>query len=189
MIFFSYIPLWNYLGAWFSQLWAESLGKEGKGSQPVSAVGVTDQHSINQMFLDGPRDKGCIFLAAPNLPKGPAFGPELPEKWGYLSGKRFGDLLDAEALGTRMALIRHQAPLVHAVLDSVDEEAAGRFMGMCMAATYLTGLMLGINPLDQPAVELGKRLADTALGFAGHAEEQAALAAFTAKAPGAVSEL
>lgn len=189
LIFFSYIPLWNYLGAWFSQLWAESLGKEGKGSQPVPAVGVTDQHSINQMFLDGPRDKGCIFLTAPNLPKGPAFGSELPAKWGYLSGKRFGALLDAEALGTRMALIRHQTPLVHAVFDAVDEEAAGLFMGMCMAATYLTGLMLGINPLDQPAVELGKRLADTALGFAGHTEEQAALAAFTAKAPGTIGEL
>ncbi len=189
LIFFSYVPLWNYLGAWFSQLWAESLGKAGKGSQPVPAVGVTDQHSINQMFLDGPRDKGCIFLTAPGLPKGPAFGADLPEAWSYLAGKRFGDLLDAEALGTRMALIRHQVPLVHAVFGDTGEEAAGRFMGLCMAATYLTGLLLGLNPLDQPAVELGKRLADSALGFAGHAEERAALAAFTAQAPGLVSEL
>ena len=180
LIFFSYIPLWNYVGAWFSQLWAESLGKAGKGSQPVPAVGVTDQHSINQMFLDGPRDKGCIFLTAPGLPKGPAFGPDLPEQWGYLAGKRFGDLLDAEALGTRMALVRHQVPLLHAELGATDEEAAGRFMGLCMAGTYLTGLMLGINPLDQPAVELGKRLADTALGAGGHEQERAELTAFMA---------
>ncbi len=188
LIFFSYIPLWNHLGAWFAQLWAESLGKEGKGSMPVPAVGVTDQHSINQMFLDGPRDKACLFLTGPNLPKGPAFGPDLPEQRQYLADKRFGDLLAAEALGTRMALIRHDVPLAHAVLGATDEESAARFMSVCMAATCITGHMLGINPLDQPAVELGKRLADTALGFAGHAAEQAELAAFVGQAPGLLTE-
>jgi glucose-6-phosphate isomerase len=62
LIFFSYVPTLNSFGDWFAQLWAESLGKEGKGSQPIPAVGVTDQHSVNQMFLDGPRNKACLFL-------------------------------------------------------------------------------------------------------------------------------
>jgi glucose-6-phosphate isomerase len=184
LLFFSYIPLWNYFGAWFSQLWAESLGKEGKGSMPVPAVGVTDQHSVNQMFLDGPRNKGCFFLTCDALDKGPAFGADVPEKWNWLAGKHFGDLLLAEGLGTRMALTRHKVPLLHASVGATDEEAAGRLMGLCMTATILTGWLMGINPVDQPAVELGKRLANARLGAPGLAEEHADLDAFLKKEGG-----
>ena len=180
LLFFSYIPLWNYFGAWFSQLWAESLGKEGKGSMPVPAVGVTDQHSVNQMFLDGPRNKACLFITCPSLDKGPAFGKDLPEKWSYLAKHSFGDLLLAEGLGTRMALTESQVPLAHFSLGKANEEAAGRFMGLCMAATILTGWLMKINPIDQPAVELGKRLANARLGAPGYLEENAALQYFLA---------
>lgn len=178
LIFFSYIPLWNYFGAWFSQLWAESLGKEGKGSMPVPAVGVTDQHSVNQMFLDGPRNKGCLFLTCDGLDKGPAFGKEVPEKWNWLEGKYFGDILLAEGLGTRMALTGSQVPLLHFALHSSDEEAAGKLMGLLMTATILTGWLMDINPIDQPAVELGKRLANARLGAPGLDKEQGELATF-----------
>jgi glucose-6-phosphate isomerase len=181
LIFFSYIPLWNYFGAWFSQLWAESLGKEGRGSMPVPAVGVTDQHSVNQMFLDGPRNKGCLFLTCDGLDKGPAFGRDVPAKWSWLSDKRFGDLLSAEALGTRMALVRSKVPLVHVAMGGTDEEAAGRLMGLCMTSTILTGWLLDINPIDQPAVELGKRLANSRLGAPGLAREHQDLTDFLAK--------
>lgn len=178
LIFFSYIPLWNYFGAWFSQLWAESLGKDGKGSMPVPAVGVTDQHSVNQMFLDGPRNKGCLFLTCQGLDSGPSFGDDVPEKWNWLKGKRFGDLLQAEALGTRMALTENQVPLLHVSLGASDEEAAGKLMGLCMSATILTGWLMDINPIDQPAVELGKRLANARLGAPGLEREHKDLAAF-----------
>ena len=180
LIFFSYIPLWNYLGAWFSQLWAESLGKEGKGSMPVPAVGVTDQHSVNQMFLDGPRNKGCLFLTCDGLDKGPAFGKEAPAAWDWLADKHFGDLLQAEGLGTRMALCKSQVPLVNIAMRSADEEGAGRLMGLCMSATILTGWLLDINPIDQPAVELGKRLANARLGAPGLEQEHQNLNAFLA---------
>ena len=180
LIFFSYIPLWSWLGAWFAQLWAESLGKEGKGSMPVPAVGVTDQHSVNQMFLDGPRDKGCLFLTCPALDKGPAFG-DVPDKWAYLKGKKFGDLLDAEGLGTRMALAECNVPLVEARMGATDEASAGKLMGLLELATILTGWLLDINPIDQPAVELGKRLANARLGASGYPEEHAALEKFLAR--------
>ncbi len=178
LIFFSYIPLWSWLGAWFAQLWAESLGKEGKGSMPVPAVGVTDQHSVNQMFLDGPRDKGCFFVHSPALDKGPLFGTDVPEKWSWLKGRAFGDLLEAEGLGTRMALAEHNVPLVEFSFSSSDEHAAGKFMGLLELTTILTGWLLDINPIDQPAVELGKRLANAKLGAPGYPEESAALSAF-----------
>lgn len=181
LIFFSYIPLWNYFGAWFSQLWAESLGKEGKGSMPVAAVGVTDQHSVNQMFLDGPRNKGCLFLTCDGLEKGPSFGDDVPEKWNWLTGKRFGDLLQAEALGTRMSLTSNGVPLLNVNLQTADEEAAGKLMGILMTATILTGWLMDINPIDQPAVEQGKVLANARLGALGLDKEQKELAAFMDK--------
>ncbi len=181
LIFFSYIPLWSCLGAWFAQLWAESLGKSGKGSMPLPAVGVTDQHSTQQMFLDGPRDKGCLFVHCPSLPKGPLFAADVPEKWAYLRGRPFGELLEAEGLGTRMALSQYAVPLVELRMASADEAAAGRLMGLLELATVLAGWLLDIDPLDQPAVELGKRLANARLGASGYPEEEAALAAFLAR--------
>lgn len=183
LIFFSYIPLWAPFGDWFAQLWAESLGKEGKGSMPLPAVGVTDQHSTQQMFLDGPRDKGCLLLTCPALPRGPQFGEDLPEKWAYLRGAHFGDLLQAEGLGTQMALASQQTPLVEMRMGKADEEQAGKLIALLEIATVLTGWLLDINPLDQPAVELGKRLANARLGASGYDAESADLEAFLGKTP------
>lgn len=145
---------------------------------PVPAVGVTDQHSVNQMFLDGPRDKGCLFLHSPALDKGPLFGNALPETWSFLKGKRFGELLEAEGLGTQMALAENGVPLVGVSMGATDETAAGTLMGLLELTTILTGWLLNINPIDQPAVELGKRLANARLGAPGYPVETAALEGF-----------
>ena len=180
LIFFCYIPQWAAYGQWFAQLWAESLGKDGQGSLPVPATGVTDQHSVNQMFLDGPRNKGCIFLTGEQPRSGRSFGQDLPEQWAWLRGKAFDSLLEAEALGTRMALCKSGVPLVHVHMGSLKEHAAGALMLLLEAATVFTGWLMGINPVDQPAVELGKRLANTRLGASGYVQEAKDLAAFLA---------
>ena len=39
------------------QLWSESVGKGGKGTTLVNALGTVDQHSQLQIYLDGPKDK------------------------------------------------------------------------------------------------------------------------------------
>lgn len=178
MIFFAYIPLWASFGDWFAQLWAESLGKEGKGSQPVPAVGVTDQHSVNQMFMDGARNKACLFLTCPSLPDGPDFPADLPDQFAYVRGKAFGELIQAEGLGTRMALSKNGVPLVEIRVGEDGPRQAGKLIGLLGAATILTGWLMGINPLDQPAVELGKRLAKARMNADGLEEEKADLEAF-----------
>jgi len=178
MIFFAYIPLWASFGDWFAQLWAESLGKEGKGSQPVPAIGVTDQHSVNQMFMDGIRNKACLFLTCPNLPAGPKFPSDLPDQFGYVRGKDFGELIQAEGLGTRMALSMNGVPLVEMSLGEDGPKQAGKLIALLGAATILTGWLMGINPLDQPAVELGKRLAKARMNADGLEKEKADLSDF-----------
>jgi len=178
MIFFAYIPLWASFGDWFAQLWAESLGKEGKGSQPVPAIGVTDQHSVNQMFMDGVRNKACLFLSCPNLPAGPKFPSDLPDQFGYVRGKDFGELIQAEGLGTRMALSKNGVPLVELSVGADGPKQAGKLIALLGAATILTGWLMGINPLDQPAVELGKRLAKARMNADGLEEEKADLNEF-----------
>ena len=178
LIFFTYIPLWASFGDWFSQLWAESLGKEGRGSQPVPAVGVTDQHSVNQMFMDGIRNKACLFLTCPNLPAGPKFPTDLPDKFAYVRGKDFGELIQAEGLGTRMALSKSGVPLVEMRLGADSPRQAGKLIGLLGAASILCGWLMGINPLDQPGVELGKRLAKARMDAEGLAEEKADLKDF-----------
>lgn len=189
LITFYYIPAWAAFADWFAQLWAESLGKDGQGSQPIPAVGVTDQHSVNQMFLDGPRNKACLFVERAPAAEAegqpfPAGAGELPEIFDYLRGKRFGELLPAEALGTRMALCQSEVPLLCLRLGAADAFGAGKMMALLGAATLLSGWLMGVNPVDQPAVELGKRLAKARLGASGLAEEKAALAAFTGGAGG-----
>ncbi|SHN65458.1 glucose-6-phosphate isomerase [Desulfovibrio litoralis] len=183
IIFFSYIPAWACFGNWFTQLWAESLGKEGKGSMPVPAVGVTDQHSTQQMFLDGPKDKACLFLSYNKEPSGLIFPQDLPEEWSYLRGRPFGVLLEAETLGTRMALNKSEVPVVNMVMGSDSEYSAGSLMMLLEITTVLTGWLLDINPIDQPAVELGKRLANARLGATGYTEEKEDLANFLAVKP------
>ena len=69
-------------------------------------------------------------------------------------------------------------PILGIRLGGVNEEQIGRLMALLELATLFTGLDMGINPLDQPAVELGKRLANAYLGAEGFAEEKQMLTAF-----------
>ena len=105
---------------------------------------------------------------------------DVPEQWAWLRAKPFGSLLEAEALGTRMALCKSGVPLVHIEMSDTGPRAAGALMMLLEAATLFTGWLMGINPLDQPAVELGKRLANARLGAGGYPREEADLAAYLA---------
>lgn len=178
LIFFNYISTWSMFGQWFTQLWAESLGKSGQGSMPLSAIGVTDQHSTQQMFLDGPKDKGCILLSTKNYTTGPVFPSNLPDNWSWLKHKQLNELIEAEKIGTAAALTANNVPLLQLQFDEANCYAAGEFIGLFMATTVLTGWLLHINPLDQPAVELGKRLARVKLGDNSYPKESAILNSF-----------
>lgn len=153
-------------GLWYRQLWAESLGKQGRGTTPVRAMGTVDQHSQMQLYLDGPQDKLFTVLTAPSAGVGDPVDPALADdpRLDYLRRRTLGDLLDAEARATFETLVRNGRPSRAIRLARLDEEAMGALFMHFMLETILAARLLGVDPFDQPAVEEGKVLAREYLG-------------------------
>lgn len=155
------------LGLWWRQLWAESLGKGGRGTTPIRAIGPVDQHSQLQLYLDGPADK--IFTLIGIDPAGLAPVPTIPAsaiadtRLGWLAGSSLGDLLDAERRATLATLAKAGRPLRHLALPALDEYHLGGLFMHFMLETILVADQWGVDPFDQPAVEEGKRLARASL--------------------------
>lgn len=154
---------------WHRQLWAESIGKNGKGSTPVRAIGAIDQHSQIQLYLAGPRDKFFTFIAMPQKGKGPAVWPAtLPisahADIALLKGKTMGDIMDAEQWATIETFKAKGVPLRVLTIQQTDERTLGALLIHFMLETILSAQAIGVNPFDQPAVEDGKILARKMLG-------------------------
>ncbi len=100
--------------AWYRQCWAESLGKQGKGSTPVLAVGTTDQHSQLQLYLDGPKDKLFQMIMLDRTPW-QRFSIDAPKGARTLRlfarGKTLGDVMAAEQKATLETLVRNHCPV------------------------------------------------------------------------------
>jgi glucose-6-phosphate isomerase len=158
--------MWNYadrlktLAAWWQQLWAESLGKDGKGSSPVGAVGPVDQHSQLQLFRDGPNDALYTIIAPDTKGQGVAAPAERAKSLGldYLVGKTMGDLVAAEAKASAGTLSRNKRPVRQIRVPVIDEYAIGALMMHFMLETILMGRLMGVDPFDQPGVEESKVL-------------------------------
>lgn len=162
---------------WFRQLWAESLGKreslEGSivstGPTPVAALGATDQHSQVQLYVEGPSDKTFTFIFVDNYRASVKAGKHYPDvdSIDYLAGLEMGDLIKAEAEATQRAVTAAQRPNMAFHLSEVCEETVGGLMYLFEAATLVAGGLYGVNPLDQPGVEMGKKATYALLGRQG----------------------
>ena len=146
---------------WWVQLWAESLGKNGKGTQPVAAIGPVDQHSQLQLYLAGPRDKLFTVITTGAAGQGPVIDPRLAQRAGEpgFAGKRIGDLVAAQGRATADTLARNGRPTRRIHIERLDERSLGELLMHSMLETILAGYALGVDPFDQPAVEEGKILA------------------------------
>ena len=146
---------------WWVQLWAESLGKEGKGTQPVAAIGPVDQHSQLQLYLAGPNDKLFTVVTTGVAGQGPMIDERLARRAGEpgFAGKRIGDLVAAQGRATADTLARNGRPTRRIHIERLDERALGELLMHTMLETILAGYALGVDPFDQPAVEEGKILA------------------------------
>jgi glucose-6-phosphate isomerase len=154
-------------GLWFRQLWAESLGKDGKGTTPIRALGTVDQHSQLQLYLDGPADKMFTLIVLDRE----GHGFRMPELGAgpldYLSGRTMGDLLEAEQQATAESLLQRGRPTRVIRLERLDEERLGALLMHFILETLIAADLLGVPAFGQPAVERGKVLARRHLGEMG----------------------
>lgn len=146
---------------WWVQLWAESLGKDGKGTQPVAAIGPVDQHSQLQLYLAGPEDKLFTVITTGVAGKGPEMDATLSARAGEpgFAGKHIGDLVAAQGRATADTLAKNSRPTRRIHIETLDERALGELLMHFMLETILAGYAFGVDPFDQPAVEEGKILA------------------------------
>jgi glucose-6-phosphate isomerase len=160
--------------AWFVQLWAESLGKirpdkVSVGPTPLASLGATDQHSQVQLFMEGTADKTITLISAPRKGRDvqiPKLHQDIPEL-AYLGGHALGEVLDVERRATAGALARRGRPNMTIELDAVDAWHVGALFMLLECATIYAGAMYGVNPLDQPGVELGKNFTYAIMGRPG----------------------
>jgi len=146
---------------WYVQLWAESLGKDGKGTTPIAALGPVDQHSQLQLFIGGPRDKLFTVVTVAAGGRGPRIDAALTAEAGEpgFAGKTIGDLVAAQGRATAETLAKNGCPVRTIHLDRVDEASLGELLMHFMLETIVAAHLLGVDPFDQPAVEEGKVLA------------------------------
>jgi glucose-6-phosphate isomerase len=160
-VMLGYADRFERFTAWWVQLWAESLGKEGQGSTPVRNIGPVDQHSQLQLHLAGPRDKLFTVLTLGVKGAGPLIdaahsAQALLEGFG---GRRIGDLVAAQGRATIDTLAKNGCPVRHIHIDKMDEITFGYLMMHFMLETILAADLMGIDAYDQPSVEEGKVLA------------------------------
>lgn len=153
-------------GLWFRQLWAESLGKSGKGTTPIRALGAADQHSQLQLYLDGPADKMFTMVMLDRAGMGERVSADLagdPEL-AYLAGRTMGDLMEAEQRATADSLMQRGRPTRVIRLERLDEERLGALLMHFMLETLIAADLFGVPAFGQPAVEQGKLMARRFLG-------------------------
>jgi glucose-6-phosphate isomerase len=163
---------------WFAQLWAESLGKKQTlkgeivhaGLTPIAASGPRDQHSQVQLYVEGPRDKFVMLWQQERFERDISIPKIYSEKesLSYLGGKKLSEVLFAEILATEQTLRENGVPSFKmTTLDTGPYNLGQIFFLMEVATVYLGGLF-GVNPYDQPGVELGKKFTYGKLGREGY---------------------
>ena len=165
---------------WFQQLWAESLGKrlrrDGRedpaGQLPVSALGATDQHSVMQLFMEGPVNRVVTFVAVDRFETAAPIPSRFPDRdsFSYLAGHTVEELMAAECRAAQVALARAGRPNAVLSLGRVDARHLGAFFYTLELQTAFAGELYDVNAFDQPGVEAGKKYAAGLLGRPGFEE-------------------
>lgn len=171
-ILVTYEPKLSYIQEWWKQLYGESEGKDGEGLYPASVVNTTDLHSMGQWIQDGER---IIFETVISIEE-PSQDITLKEAdsdldgLNYLAGKTLHEVNQKAMEGTRQAHISGGVPNIMLSLAKLDEFNLGQLLYFFEVGVGVSGYMLGVNPFNQPGVELYKSNMLKLLGKPGYTQ-------------------
>lgn len=155
-----YSSLLKEFSFWFVQLWAESLGKNGKGLTPIPAYGATDQHSQMQLFMEGPNDKMMLLIEVEKFKNEYSLNNTFnSSSFDLLKPFNLGQLFKAEFVGSLKALQENKRHITHLTIEELTPNTLGQLIIFSEALTVYMGELLKLDPFNQPGVEAGKKYA------------------------------
>lgn len=176
-IMVNYQPKLHFFSEWWKQLYGESEGKEGKGIFPASCDFTTDLHSMGQWIQEGERTiyETVISIEKPNRELLFPNDEDNLDGLNFLAGKRVDEVNKMAELGTRLAHIDGGVPNIHISVPKLDEYYIGQLIYFFEKACGISGLLLEVNPFNQPGVEAYKRNMFALLDKPGYEEDSKAI--------------
>ena len=141
---------------WYQQLVAESLGKRGKGILPIVSSMPKDNHSLMQLYLDGPRNNFFTFFYVKEKKSSKIIDDKIINTHNYLKNKSLDQIIYSQKLATENVFLKKKIPFRSFEILSRDEKTLGELFCFFILETILLGRALKINPYNQPSVELIK---------------------------------
>ena len=142
---------------WYQQLVGESLGKKQKGIFPFISTMPKDNHSLMQLYLDGPQKNFFTFFGVSEKKSNKIINSTILETFSFIKNKRFSQILDSQRIATQKVFNNMNIPFRSFEIKKRNEETLGELFTFFILETILLGKCLKINPYDQPAVELIKK--------------------------------
>jgi len=142
---------------WYQQLVAESLGKKGKGIFPIISSMPKDNHSLMQLYLDGPKNNFFTFFYTKEKKSLKILNNNILSSHNYLKNKNLNEIKFSQKLATENVFLKKKIPFRSFGILSRDEKTLGEIFCFFILETILLGRALGVNPYDQPSVELIKQ--------------------------------
>lgn len=164
---------------WYSQLCAESLGKDNKGRIPVEMINTRDLHSRGQEVQQGPRNMVVTNLLVESSEVDlmiPWLEDDL-EQLNYLAGKGLSGMGIQALEGTAYAYAKAGRPSMNLRIPQLNAFTLGQMIYMFELATVAEAYLMGVNPLNQPGVEEYKKYMYANLGHPAMAQYKAELQA------------
>ena len=173
----NYQPKLHSMNEWWKQLYGESEGKGGKGIFPAAVDLTTDLHSMGQWIQDGERTifETVISVAQPRHTVLFPHDEENLDGLNFLEGRRVDEVNKMAELGTQLAHVDGGVPNLRIVMPELNAYYLGQLIYFFERACGISGLVLGVNPFDQPGVEAYKKNMFALLGKPGYEAETAAI--------------
>ena len=142
---------------WYQQLVAESLGKNQKGILPIISSMPKDNHSVMQLYLDGPKNYFFTFFDVSENKSMKINNSQILKSFNFLKNKNIYKIRTAQKIATERVFLKEKIPFRSFNILRRSEEALGELFCFFILETILLSKMMKVNPYDQPSVELIKK--------------------------------